>query len=93
MATAKNAAGVPQRVINLYNAALDGVMLNADQREDFKARGKEMFDVERLAYDRNIGLILQQADADGISRERVLGADRLKDFEARRGSVVDWSDL
>ena len=93
MATAKNAAGVPQRVVNLYNAALAGEMLSPQQREDFKARGLEMFNVERNAYDKNINNVLQQAEADGIAPERVLGGARYKEFTERRATVVDWSDL
>jgi hypothetical protein len=37
-ATAQNAAGVPDRVMNLYNRILSGERLNKDQREAFKGQ-------------------------------------------------------
>ena len=92
MATAKNAAGIPERIMNMYNNARRGVMLNDTQRAEFAAEAQSMFDVERGAYDRNIYNVLQQADADGISRELVLGKERLKAFDERLAAAEEAKD-
>jgi hypothetical protein len=41
-ANASNATGVPGQVLNLYNRALEGKLLNPDQRSDFMARAEEL---------------------------------------------------
>jgi hypothetical protein len=43
-ATAENAGGVPDRVINLYNRLRSGERLNTDQRNMFKSQAKSLFD-------------------------------------------------
>lgn len=42
-ATAKNAAGVPDRVKNSYNQLISGKFLTTGQRADFKGRAEEIF--------------------------------------------------
>lgn len=42
-ATARNATGVPQRVINLYNQALTGQTLSPEQRMDFLDRADRLY--------------------------------------------------
>jgi len=42
-ATAQNAGGVPDRVVNLYNRALSGTRLNKDQRVMFKKQAEGLF--------------------------------------------------
>lgn len=42
-ATAQNAAGVPDRVVNLYNQLLNGERLNSGQRGAFKNQAKKLF--------------------------------------------------
>lgn len=44
-ATAQNAAGIPDRVVNAYNKALNGERLNPRQRQDFVTQAKNIFDV------------------------------------------------
>jgi len=83
-ATAQNAAGVPERVANLYNRAMQGTRLGDDQRADFMSQAQDLFSAQRLATDNQIENILQQADQDQISRERVFGSERLKSFNERR---------
>src|SRR5690606_18813976 len=48
-ANAQNAAGVPDRVRNLYNQAMQGVRLNPAQRAEFLAEAKKLAD---MAQDR-----------------------------------------
>lgn len=42
-ATAQNAAGVPERVINIYNAALKGTRLSPEQRLDFQTQAGNIY--------------------------------------------------
>ncbi len=49
-ATAQNAAGVPERVLNAYNRALTGERLGVNQRKQFISQAKDLNDVaERRA--------------------------------------------
>lgn len=41
-ATAQNSAGVPDRIRNTYNRALEGTRLAPDQRVDFKAQAEQL---------------------------------------------------
>lgn len=43
-ANAQNAAGVPDRILNIYNNLIDGQRLNPDQRKMFKSQAKGLFD-------------------------------------------------
>jgi len=42
-ATAQNAAGVPERIQNVYNRVITGERLNASQRNSFKGQAKGLF--------------------------------------------------
>jgi hypothetical protein len=42
-ATAQNAAGVPERVMNLYNRAISGQRLNPSQRQSFKGQADKLY--------------------------------------------------
>lgn len=46
-ATAQNAAGVPDRVVNLYNRLLRGERLNPTQRADFVNQARKIYDEQR----------------------------------------------
>ncbi|WP_267428631.1 hypothetical protein, partial [Methylobacterium sp. GC_Met_2] len=46
-ATAKNAAGVPERVLNAYNKALTGEFLSDTQRRDFLGQASELYGAAR----------------------------------------------
>lgn len=46
-ATAKNAAGVPERVLNAYNKALSGEFLSDNQRRDFLGQASELYGTAR----------------------------------------------
>jgi hypothetical protein len=97
-ATAKNAAGVPDRILNFYNNAKDGRLLSPEQRKKFLATAENLYEAQRESTDRSIDQYMQYADEDNISRERVLGKERYKKFTQRRSSSknksktikVDW---
>lgn len=42
-ATAQNAAGVPERIMNVYNRVVNGERLNASQRNSFKGQAKGLY--------------------------------------------------
>lgn len=42
-ANAQNAAGVPDKVLNLYNRTLSGERLNASQRKSFKGQAEKLY--------------------------------------------------
>lgn len=83
-ATAKNAGGWTDRMRNIYNAAIDGTILTPKQRKDFLETATGLLAAQRSATDGFIENILQQADADEISRERVFGKERLADLVKRK---------
>lgn len=58
-ATAQNAAGVPDRVLNLYNRVLSGQRLNADQRASFKNQAGQLYNAAQKQ---------EQVVRDGITR-------------------------
>lgn len=82
-ATAQQAAGVPERVLNFYNRARDGTRLGPNQRKDFLNQASLLSEAQRESADLSIENILQQADQDEIGRERVFGKKRLSDFNKR----------
>lgn len=46
-ATAKNAAGVPQRIANLYNSLKNGQFLSQSQRDDFVNQAKNLYNSQQ----------------------------------------------
>ena len=74
-ATAEQAAGIPDRIRNIYNKLLTGERLNPDQRKMFASQAKSLYDqsrqqealvrsgVERIArgYGLNVGNIFYEA--------------------------------
>jgi len=42
-ATAQNAAGIPERIQNIYNRIVSGERLNSDQRKAFKGQAERLF--------------------------------------------------
>ena len=42
-ATAQNSAGVPERIMNIYNKLITGERLNASQRNSFKGQAKNLY--------------------------------------------------
>ena len=83
-ATAEQTTGIPGWITNLYNRAQSGERLGGEQRRNFLAEAKGLREASRASADEQIENILQQADQDKISRERVLGKQRLEAFQKRR---------
>lgn len=53
-ATAQNAAGVPDRVVNVYNRILSGQRLNDNQRNDFLTQARSLAQTQSQQYQRVI---------------------------------------
>jgi len=49
-ATAQQATGVPERIVNAYNQAINGQRLNDKQREDFVGRAGMLFQRQHQTY-------------------------------------------
>jgi hypothetical protein len=66
-ATAQNAAGIPDRVVNLYNNLLRGERLNPAQRRDFVGRADQLYDVHlerQKAFNQEFERISKAQDLD-----------------------------
>lgn len=50
-ATAQNAAGVPERIVNLYNNVVNGTRLNPAQRQDFVGTAYDIYKQSEQSYD------------------------------------------
>ena len=75
-ANAQNAAGIPDRVRNLYNRALNGQRLNPNQRRDFINQANNLFQTRQQTYDRIAGEYRGYAESYGVSPDRVAPIER-----------------
>ena len=82
-ANAEQATGVPGRVINLYNRLISGERLSPEQRTDFMNTAKSAYSSQIESADKFTMTLLQQADQDGVAREKVLGKENLDEFYKR----------
>jgi hypothetical protein len=72
-ATAQNAGGVPERVLNLYNKALKGTRLTDSQRVDFSTQAKVLFDDAASEFDGQRAYYGNLAQQYGYSPDRIVG--------------------
>lgn len=70
-ATAQNAAGVPDRVTNVYNNALNGERLNPEQRADFVASAAHVVLARKPQFDAAANQYRDLAKQYGVSPDRV----------------------
>ena len=71
-ATAQNAAGIPERVRNLFNRAVSGERLTPEQRSDFAKQSRDIFMRERAAHDQRVSEYTRQAKLFGLPTESVI---------------------
>lgn len=71
-ASAKNAAGVPERIITAYNNALKGELLSPEQRADFVGRAKDMYDSQMAAQASLDEQVKAEAKNRGLDPNRVI---------------------
>lgn len=92
-ANAQNAAGIPDRVRNLYNQALKGTRLNPTQREEFMAEARRLADG---AQDRITGVSREYqgiAEEYGYDTTRATGVPDFRNVSGRPMPASDIDDL
>lgn len=75
-ATAQNAAGIPDRVRNLYNRAASGQRLNDQQRADFVASAGSVFRNRKSRFDEISSEYRSYASDYGVDPNRVVTVER-----------------
>lgn len=70
-ANAQNAAGVPDRIRNLYNRALNGQRLNPNQRNDFLNQANNLFQTRQQTFRGIENEYRGYAESYGVSPDRV----------------------
>ena len=71
-ATAQNAAGVPDRIRNIWNRVLRGERLGTDQRADFVSRAEALFDSQLRFQEANVERFSGLAIAFDLDPENVV---------------------
>lgn len=71
-ATAQNATGIPGKVRNVYNNAIDGSYLNDDQRNDFLGQAKKQYDARLNEYTSLKNTYTKLAKRKGFDPENVV---------------------
>lgn len=85
-ANAQNAAGVPDRVRNLWNQVLSGERLNTNQRSDFLKQAENLYKSQEAAYTKTKSEYEKIANKYGLDPTRIF-ADAIMsdaDFNANR---------
>ena len=73
-ASARNTTGVPGVIMNAYNQAKDGKLLNPEQRKEFVATAKRLFDTRKAQVDPIAKYYMGQAEKLGIAPEDVVAS-------------------
>ena len=79
-ATAQNAAGVPQRIINLYNQARTGERLSEDQRQNFTEQARKIYKKAKGSFEQSVSPYLDLARQSDISKDELLGEGFFNSF-------------
>lgn len=74
-ATAQNAAGVPERVVNIYNNLLSGERLNPGQRKSFRAQAGGLFNAARQREQEVRSGLTRVANNYGLNTDNVFLAE------------------
>ena len=74
--TAEQAAGIPTRIVNMYNKAISGTRLTEDQRKDFKSQSKQLLDASKKKLEPTIKQYTKYATDRGLPVEDVIGYDQ-----------------
>lgn len=71
-ATARNAAGVPDRVKNAYNAMLEGVSLTPEQVKDFEKQARSIFSSQVKIHEKRVGAFTRASERAGVDPKDVI---------------------
>jgi hypothetical protein len=72
-ATAQQAAGVPEQVLNQYNKLLKGQRLNPRQRLEFADTARTIYESRKSRYDALVGQYQGYATGSGLPPETIAG--------------------
>lgn len=70
-ATAQNAAGVPEQILNIYNRARTGERLNPSQRNDFLTQSQNVYSTQLSSYSQLKQQFQDRAKLYGLNPDRV----------------------
>lgn len=70
-ASAQEAAGVPTRILNAYNNALQGTRLAPDQRKQFKTQAEALYGTQKAVYEQSVKAFSDIAKGYGADPSRV----------------------
>lgn len=86
-ANAQNAAGIPDRIRNIYNNALNGQRLNARQRQDFLAQAENIYRTRGQRYAQIVG------EYRGYARDYDIDPDQVaRPMDSASGSQKRYPD-
>lgn len=71
-ATAQSAAGVPTRIVGLYNRVASGERLTETQRQDFFGQAKSIFDAAKSTADQITNEYVRLGEKYGLEREDIV---------------------
>tara|TARA_R110000796_G_scaffold103175_2_gene212324 strand:- start:1522 stop:2856 length:1335 start_codon:yes stop_codon:yes gene_type:complete len=83
-ATAQNATGVPDRIINMYNNITEGERLNPEQRKQFLDQAGSLNNAAQISADKHITEQLDVAKAYNLSPEKILGKSQHEKYQGRQ---------
>lgn len=95
-ANAQNAGGVPERIIALYNKAVDGRLLDKTQRDDFLNQSKQLLEANSSQYRQLADQYGGLAKGAGVDPSRVvldLGLGSQQAGPAQVKSAADYNAL
>lgn len=71
-ATAQNAAGIPQRVVNVYNRVLSGERLGNTQRKDFLGRAEKLFKPIEKSHNKRVSQFTDIAKRSSLDPRNIV---------------------
>jgi hypothetical protein len=86
-ATAQNAAGIPDRIRNMYNKAQNGERLNDEQRNDFVGQAQNLYKSQEQSYQQVIDDYTSKAERAGIDPKDVIVDLRVKGRDTSSGTA------
>jgi len=70
-ATARDTAGIPTRIVNLYNKALSGAFLSKDQRMEFFGQAQKLYGAAKGRYDYTVNQYKDIAERQGLNGQNI----------------------
>lgn len=71
-ATAQNAGGIPDRIINVYNRAISGTRLNDQQRRNFLGEAKKVYEAQTQSLDQTRRTYTELGERYGLDTRNIV---------------------